>query len=189
MQRKSLTLHLVICNAPVFSFCGHLEDLVNSEHEGSYKKSINCSSFICEHDKSLVETSVTIKHVRAWLQKVAPFLKFAIFSIEVLVSVYGVPIPVIPDFIPDTNGEEQFNEVVEHMEKLLSDTNSQALQSLNNFLEEYSDCLNGDKLLALIRKHEGDIPEEAYGALATIAYTPKNCGWMSEMEIANLGSN
>jgi hypothetical protein len=96
---------------------------------------------------------------------------------------------VIPDFIPDTNGEEQFNEVVEHMEKLLSDTNSQALQSLNNFLEEYSDCLNGDKLLALIRKHEGDIPEEAYGALATIAYTPKNCGWMSEMEIANLGSN
>jgi serine/threonine protein kinase len=144
--------------------------------------------FICEYDKTLVETSVTIKHVRAWLQKVAPFLKFAIFSIRVLVTVYGVPIPKLPDFIPGTNGEEKFNEVAEHMEKLLSDADSQALRSLNNFLEECSDCLNGDKLHALIREFEGDIPEEAYGALATIAYKPKNRGWMSEMEIANRGS-
>ncbi len=71
---------------------------------------------------------------------------------------------------------------------LLSDTDSQALRSLNNFLEECSDCLNGDKLHALIREHESVIPEEAYGALATIAYKPKNRGWMSEMEIANRGS-
>jgi hypothetical protein len=119
---------------------------------------------------------------------VSPFLKFAIFSIRVLVTVYGVPIPQLPDFIPGTNGEEKLNEVVEHMEKLLSDADSQALRSLNNFLEECSDCLNGDKLHALIREFEGDIPEEAYGALATVAYKPKNRGWMSEMEIANQGS-
>jgi serine/threonine protein kinase len=144
--------------------------------------------FLCEYDKSLVETSVTIKHVRAWLRMVAPFLKFAIFSIRVLVTVYGVPIPQLPDFIPGTNGEEKLNEVIEHTEKLLSDADSQALRSLNNFLEECSDCLNGDKLHALIREHESDIPEEAYGALATIAYKPKNRGWMSEMEIANQGS-
>jgi hypothetical protein len=144
--------------------------------------------FLCEYDKSLVQTSVTIKHVRAWLQKVAPFLKFAIFSIRVLVTVYGVPIPQLPDFIPGTNGEEKLNEVVEHMEKLLSDTDSQALRSLNDFLEKCSDCFNGDELHALILEHESGIPEEAYGALATIAYKPKNRGWMSEMEIANRGS-
>jgi hypothetical protein len=38
---------------------------------------------------------------------------------------------------------------------------------------------------ALICEHKSNIPEEAYGALATIAYKPKNHGWMSKMEIAN----
>jgi hypothetical protein len=74
-----------------------------------------------------VQTSVTIKHVRAWLQKVAPFLKFAIFLIHVLVTVYGIPIPQLPNFIPGTNREEKLNEVIEHMEKLLSNIDSQVL--------------------------------------------------------------
>lgn len=144
--------------------------------------------FLCEHDKSLVETSVTIKHVKKWLQKVALFLKFALFSIRLLITVYGVPVPALPGFNPGAGGGEQFTEVVEHMEMLLSDSCSEALESLKCWLDQCSDCLDGDEMHQLIREHEGEISLEAYGALATVAYKPMNCSWMSEMEISNRGS-
>jgi len=144
--------------------------------------------FLCEHDKSLVETSVTIRHMKKWFQKVAPCLKFALFSIRLLVTVYGIPIPALPGFIPGAGGGEQFTEVVEHMEKLLSDSDPTALESLKGWLDQCSDCLDGDKMHQLIREREGEISEEAYGALATVVYKPKNRSWMSEMEISNRGS-
>jgi hypothetical protein len=144
--------------------------------------------FICEHDKSLVETSVTIKQMKGWVKKVAPFLKFALFSIRVLLAVYGIPIPALLSFIPGANDGEKFQEVVEHMEKLLSDTDSEALESIKDWLRQCSDCLEGDEMHEIICEHEAEILEEAYGALASVAYKPENHGWMSDMDIANRGT-
>lgn len=118
--------------------------------------------------------------MRVWLNKVAQLVKFALFLIRILVSVYGIPIPSLQGFIPGADASEQFKEAYEHMEKLLSDVDSEALQSFRGCLEECSDCMDGDMMQELIRKYEG--------ALATVAYKPKNCGWMSEMDIACRGS-
>ena len=141
--------------------------------------------FLCAHDSSIVKTSVKIKHVRVWLQKIAPFLKFALFSIRVLVSVYGIPIPALPDFIPGNVSDEKFNEVVGHMEALLEDIDPGALSTLRGWLDQ---CLEGENLQEFIRNREKEIPPEVYGAIAVEAYKPKNRGWMEEMEIASRGS-
>jgi hypothetical protein len=126
--------------------------------------------------------------MKGWVKKVAPFLKFALFLIRVLLAVYGIPIPSLLSFIPGANDGEKFQEVVEHMEKLLSDTDSEALESIKDWLRQCSDCLEGDEMHEIICEHEAEISEEAYGALASVAYKPENHGWMSDMDIANRGT-
>lgn len=141
--------------------------------------------FICAHDKSPVKTPVTIKYASTWLRKVAPL---ALFSIRVIVSVNGVPIPALPGFIPGADAGEQFKEVIEHMGTLLESIDPQLLSSLQLMLDESLDCLNREEFQELIRKREGEIPENAYGAIAIEAYKPGNRDWMEEMEITHNGS-
>jgi hypothetical protein len=144
--------------------------------------------FMCAYDNSLVETSVNIKYASAWLRKVAPVLKYALFTMQLLVIVYGIPIPKLPGFIPGVDSGEKFKEVVEHTETLFEDIDPQSLSSLQDMLDKCLECINQEELQELIQKHEGEISPEAYGALAAVAYKPKNRGWMSEMEIAHRGS-
>jgi Protein kinase domain len=141
--------------------------------------------FLCAHNYSLVKTSITIKHTKAWVKKIAPVLKFAILSIRMLVNATtGFPVPSLPGFIPGSNSMEQFTEVVEHMEALLEQTETGCLSGLENLLYE---CLDEDDWMSYISNWEEEISPESYGALAIEAYKPKNLGWMNEMDIVSKG--
>jgi hypothetical protein len=142
--------------------------------------------FLCAHDRSLVETPIIIKQSKAWVKKAAPFLKFAVFSIRMLVAICGVPIPSLPDFIPGNDAKEQFKAVVEDVEALLEDAVPGALDNIRSWIDE---CQDADDLQTFARgTEEHQLSPEAFGAVALEAYKPKNRGWMQEMEIANKGN-
>jgi Protein kinase domain len=137
--------------------------------------------FLCAHDKSPVSTSVVIKKPKDWLKKAAPLVKFALFALRALPAIYGVPLPSLPEFIVGNSVSERMDQVLKEMELLVSEED---IRSVQDWLEELSDSPWTDA----IAMHEHEVSEEAYGALLTEAYKPKNRGWMNEMEICQKGA-
>jgi Protein kinase domain len=135
--------------------------------------------FLCAHDRSPIKTSVSIKDPKKWLRKAAPLVKFCLFSLRVLAAVNGgIPVPSLPDSIAGNSLQERVDVVLQEMTLLLE---AEDIQTLEKWLTGVADRRD---LLAAIACREGEIPEEAFGALAEEAYQPKNRGWMDEMEIA-----
>jgi Protein kinase domain len=136
--------------------------------------------FMCAYDKSPVGTSVKIKEPKKWLKKATPLIKYAVFSLRVLATVYGgVPLPSIPDCIVGNSMSERMDHLLKEMEILLEPDDIRRI-------EEWAYGISDQRrLVDAMSSREKEISEEAYGALVEEAYKPKNRGWMDEMDIGH----
>jgi Protein kinase domain len=132
--------------------------------------------FLCAHDRSPVKTSVLIRDPKKWVRKAAPFVRFALFSLRMLVTVYG-GIQDLPDVIGGNTLQEKMDNVLGEMELLLT---PEDIRSIEEWVAGVSDR---PELMNAISCREREISEEAYGALVEEAYKPSNRGWKNEMEI------
>jgi Protein kinase domain len=137
--------------------------------------------FLCAHDKSPVQTSVTISEPKKWLKKAAPLIKFALFSLKVLTIVCRIPLPSLPECVIGSDMSKRMDQVFKEMENLLEPDDIRSLDEWFARVEEQG------QLFEVLEQRAQSINEKVYGSLVEEAYKPKNQGWIEEMKIGHRG--
>ena len=76
--------------------------------------------FLCAYDRSPARTSIEIRQSKKWVRKVAPVLKFSLWTLNIVSRVMCLPLPPIPA-IPGFNDDEKLQNLANLLPEIESE--------------------------------------------------------------------